>query len=579
MLYLAEVQKGKGGLLGGGKAELKLLACQRSADNWTTVPNEETIPADEAGAMNPGVLVLVELTANKQIQKIEDASRKLASTLHNLCRSLDKSKSQEDEIEQWKQSLTYQSQELNRREMELEARTEQLQQLEEDFEQLEQQRQEIEGAKEETTRLREEVERSRQELESAWEQLRGEMRRLEERQAELQAKPTLDAAQAGTIQSLLSRLSAITDPAGMIREQLNLSFEAVNGFQGLLDGHWQAIDQHQATAQQLQQQVDQQTRDLQSRWQAWYQAQEALEQARASLAVHQDGLATKQAHHQALATQLQNYEALYQQIYQLADVSDQVVLGQKVDLEALEKMPLEALQSVVQELQREFEKMAKLISMQEEELLDKQQSINELREQIKAASEYDRLRLENELTDEEESYRILNEPLIGQRQVAREREAILKQHQMVLARRQGKSMDDGEQRQIDLAPVLAQVDGLRKQQEEAISAVAASLEQIQATVQQLEGQVSHQAQVQEAQRQELQQQQQSLHGQWQAVGEAWGRVNLYRDLLQPVQDNLNNIQQKLETIAGSLAQFQETNDSQMAAVGELNQVLQTLVAS
>ncbi len=579
MLYLAEVQKGKGGLLGGGKAELKLLACQRSADNWTTVPNEETIPADEAGTMNPGVLVLVELTSNKQIQKIEDASRKLASTLNNLCRSLEKSKSQEDEIEQWKQSLTYQSQELNRREMELEARTEQLQQLEEDFEQLEQQRQEIEGSKEETTRLREEVDRSRQELESAWEQLRGEMRRLEERQAELQDKPTLDAAQAGTIQSLLSRLLAVTDPAGTIREQLNLSFEAVNGFQGLLDGHWQAIDQHQATAQQLQQQVDQQVQDLQGRWQAWYQAQETLEQARASLTVQQDSLATKQAHHQALAAQLQSYEALYQQVYQLADVSDQVVLGQKVDLEALEKMPLDALQSAVQDLQREFEKMAKLISMQEEELLDKQQSIHELREQIKAASEYDRLRLENELTDEEESYRILNEPLIGQRQVAREREAILKQHHMVLARRQGKPMDDGEQRQIDLAPVLAQVDSLRKQQEEAIAAVVASLEQIQATVQQLEGQVSNQTQAQEAQRQELQQQQQALNGQWQAVGEAWGRVNLYRDLLQPVQDNLNNIQQKLETIAGSLAQFQETNDSQMAAVGELNQVLQTLVAS
>ncbi|MCS6813575.1 MAG: pilus motility taxis protein HmpF, partial [Cyanobacteria bacterium] len=461
MLYLAEVQKGKGGLLGGGKAELKLLACQRSVDNWTTVPNEESIPAEEANAMAPGVLVLVELTANKQIQKIEDASRKLASTLNNLCRLLEKSKSQEDEIEQWKQSLTYQSQELNRREMELEARTEQLQQLEEDFEQLEQQRQEVISSREEVTRLREELDRNRQELESAWEQLRGEMQRLEAQQAEMQGKSTLDASQAETIQRLLGQLSSMTDPTAAVREQINLGFEAVNGFQTLLDSHWQAVDQSQATAQQLQQQLDQQIHELQARWQEWHQAQIAYEQAQADLKAHQSRLDSKQEQSQALIAQLQSYDALYQQVYQLADVSDQVVIGQKVDLDALERMPLDELQSVVQELQREFEKMAKLISMQEEEVLDKQQSINELREQIKNASEYDRLRLENELADEEESYRILNEPLIGQRQVAREREAILKQHQNILARRQGKPVDSGA-RQVDLGPVLMQLDNLRK---------------------------------------------------------------------------------------------------------------------
>jgi chromosome segregation ATPase len=555
---------------------LKLLACQRSTDNWTTVPNEESISADEASSMNPGTLVLVELTANKQVQKIEEASRKLASTLNNLSRSLEKSKSQEDEIEQWKQSLTYQSQELNRREMELEARTEQLQQLEEDFEQLEQQRQEIDGSKEESARLREEVERSRQELESAWEQLRGEMRRLEERQAELQDKPTLDATQAQTIQSLLSRLSSTSDPTGTIRDQLNLGFEAVNGFQSLLDGHWQALEQSQANTQQLQQQVDQRSLDLQSLWQNWHQAQSVLEQARAELKSQQDVLANKQEQGQVLNAQLRSYEALYQQVYQLADVSDQVVIGQKVDLEALEKMPLDALQSSVQDLQREFEKMAKLISMQEEELVDKEQSINELREQIKAASEYDRLRLENELTDEEESYRILNEPLIGQRQVAKEREAILKQHQGVLARRQGKPVEAGGERHIDLGPVLTQVDTLRKQQAEAIAALTVSLEQIGSRVQQLQEQVGQQAQQQDGQRNDLKRQEQELNSQRQALGEALGRMNLYRDLLQPVQDNLNSVRQKLETIAGSLAQFQETNDSQIGAVRELSQVLQAL---
>ncbi len=56
MLYLAEVQKQKGGLLGGGaKTELKLLACQRTDQNWSTV-SEEAISAEDASKLNDGAL-------------------------------------------------------------------------------------------------------------------------------------------------------------------------------------------------------------------------------------------------------------------------------------------------------------------------------------------------------------------------------------------------------------------------------------------------------------------------------------------------------------------------------------------
>ncbi|KHG41791.1 hypothetical protein OA07_09200 [Aphanizomenon flos-aquae 2012/KM1/D3] len=73
MLYLAEVQKQKGGLLsGGGKSELKLIACQRADQNWSPVP-DEMIVTDEASKLNDGALVLVDLSPNRQVQRIQDA--------------------------------------------------------------------------------------------------------------------------------------------------------------------------------------------------------------------------------------------------------------------------------------------------------------------------------------------------------------------------------------------------------------------------------------------------------------------------------------------------------------------------
>ncbi len=148
MLYLAEVQKQKGGLLGGSsKTELKLLACQRTDQNWSTV-SEEGIAAEDASKLNDGALVLLELNPNRQVQRIQEAGRPLVNILQNFSRQLEKFKLKEDEIDQWKQSLTFQAQEMNRREMDMEARLEQLQQMEEEFQQLESQKQEVDAFRE-----------------------------------------------------------------------------------------------------------------------------------------------------------------------------------------------------------------------------------------------------------------------------------------------------------------------------------------------------------------------------------------------------------------------------------------------
>ena len=256
MLYLAEVQKQKGGLLSGGaKTELKLLACQRTDQNWSTV-SEEVIAAEDASKLNDGALVLVELNPNRQVQRIQEAGRPLVNILQNFSRQLEKFKLKEDEIDQWKQSLTFQAQELNRREMDMEVRSEQLQQLEDELQQLEEQKQKVDTSRKEIERLQTEVERNRQELEGAWEHLHGEQRRLEERQADFQQGTVLDEEQSRVMSELLDRLSSRAAPTETVREHLHLAFELVQKQQATLTPHWQKLEEQKTAIAQQQEEVE-----------------------------------------------------------------------------------------------------------------------------------------------------------------------------------------------------------------------------------------------------------------------------------------------------------------------------------
>jgi hypothetical protein len=63
------------------------------------------------------------------------------------------------------------------------------------------------------------------------------------------------------------------------------------------------------------------------------------------------------------------------------------------------------------------------------------------------------------------------------------------------------------------------------------------------------------------------------------VAELWGRVNVYQEMLQPVQDNLNALRQKLEAVAGELDRVQERGDEQDRVVSDLQQVLSSLITA
>ncbi len=573
MLYLAEVKKTTGFVK--NKTELKLLACQRSEQNWSGVSGEEIIPAEtpEANNLGAGAVVLVDLNANKQLQRILD-NRQLVTILQNFSKLQEKLKTNEEEIEQWKQSLTYQSQELNRREMEMEARREQLQQLEEDFEQLEQQRQDVEGTREELTRLQEVVERKSHELEGAWEHLRGEQRRLEEGKA-----PVLDAEKSHRIQELLDRLSGAIAPTDAVREQLNLGFSLVDGQQNTLNQHWQTLEEQRASAQQLQQEVDHRAQEVHGGWQGWHVDQDALEQVRTDLRLQQGTLTLKQEQMQSMNSQLQGQNELYQHLRQLAEAMGQGKVEQKVDVEALEKMPLADLEAIVQDLQRDLEKISLGVNAQEEELTLQIKTIDELQARIQSASEFDRLSLEGELADERESYQLLEDSVVGVRRNLGDRAEVLSQHQAVLMRRQGRAASPEIAPAIDLKPVLAQMESLQQRQTEAVQALEQQIGQLQAGVQGLQDQVNARATDQENRRNELRQLEQSLQAQQRAVAELWGRVNVYQETLQPTQDAINELRQKLEAMAAALTHVQETTTYQLQSVTEMREVFVEMIGT
>ncbi len=128
MLHLAQVQK-KGFL---GKTELRLLACERTENAWAVLSDEELVTTGDLG-YGEGLLVLLDLGPNQQVQDVRDASPWILEVLQRYLSPGVNASSLEEEfkiVEGWRQSLTLQSQEFSRRQMELEARREQLQALE-----------------------------------------------------------------------------------------------------------------------------------------------------------------------------------------------------------------------------------------------------------------------------------------------------------------------------------------------------------------------------------------------------------------------------------------------------------------
>ena len=573
MLYLAEVQKRPTSFsLGGGKTDLKLLACQRSENNWLAVPGEEVIPADEAKEFSPGALVLVDLDNNKQVLQIQDAGRQLVKILQNFSRFQEKSKIQWEEIEQWKASLTFQAQELNRREVELQAKEEQVENLQTDINKLEHERQEISQAQQEFQQLQKQIERNREELETAGLELQRQKQELEQHQGELGKSAVLNQDQYQYIQDLLSWLTEAVTPADFLGEKLTQSLEIVNNEKESLEQRrkeWENTGNTNSNAQQ--EESKSLASNVQSKWLEWQQAQESLVLKTAELRVQEALLASKQEYSQVLNGQIGMQTQLYEQLSHLMALEGNATT-QKVNVEALEKMPLHELEELVQNLRQDLHRDMSFVKDQEEELALQLQEMDALQRRIDNASEYDRINWDSELSDEKDRYRILNESLVGSQRNLKEREEILSRHQAVLWSRLDNSSHREESNQIYLAPILLQVKTHRQELREELQKLEVEIQQIQTEIRQKEEMIGGQAQQQAVKKNEIKKLELSLREK-QEVNTQVGDGVVYQEVMLPLEGHLEQLRQQLQELISGVIQVQGIGEQ----VIQLRQVIQSIL--
>jgi chromosome segregation ATPase len=572
VLYLAEIQKQRGGLLGGGgKSELKLLASQRSDQNWSSVP-DETIVADEASKFNDGALVLVDLSPNRQVQRIQEAGRPLVNILQNLSRQVERFKLKEEEIDQWKQSLNLQVQELNRREMEMESLWEQVQKLENDSKNVERQQQSINTSRTETERLQAELERNRQELEGAWEHLRVEQRSLQETMSKVQKSQFVDEELKSVLDSLINRLSAPILSIDEVRKCLNYAFEFTNQQQNNLNIHWQKLEVQRHSANQQEKEGEELVQILFSNKQQLQQAQDYLAQQLTQMQLKTAVVNSKRELATILKWHLGSEEELSQKLRILVVNTDVKVSKPEIDVTALEQMPMKELERMIQDWQDKLERDSGFVQEQEQELKYKQELIEEIQQKIVHSSEEERVNLELELADEQDLYQMLNKSLVGQRRNLIGQQKTLQQNQVVLWQRQGILLDTkGEP--SDFESIISELETQKQQKSAEIEGLEIYIAQTLTAMETDQELINHQTQEVEEKRRKVNSLEEQFLNLRMASAEYMGRVSLYQEALQPIQDALDRLREQLDMIAVSLTQLQEFDDSRMQVVAELRQVI------
>ncbi len=572
MLYLAETQK-KSGFIGSGKAEFKLLACQRSEHEWSSVSSEELIAAPDDASYGDGKLVMIELNNSRQVQRHQEAGLKLVSILQNFSSLSKKFKSQGEEIEQWKESLTYQSQALSRREMEIETRQEQIEQAEADLAQIDAQKQVVETQQQEVETLREELTRKNAELEGAWAHLNGEMQRFEERQDE--ATGGLSNEQSERLREAVAQLTATTMTVGEAEGSVATAFEMIAQYRNEVAENQQILTQKQGEASEAQSVLTEQTEGLEQAKRSLYETEAALCSTQSHLLQQQAVLGAKQEQNQLLTEQLKNQTDLHQKVYELLNAADKVKLSKKVDVATLEAMAEGELQSLVTKLEQDLDKMSRFVADQEEELRLQQEDIDAIQAQMESATEYDRLQLETEIADEKERHVMLNRTLVGQRRNLLEREEVLSQHRAVLLRRQGLATE-GTGVAAELEPVLNEIDELREKLGEQIQQVEAEIAQVQSEIDGLKQARQQQQSDSEACKQAIDDAVTSCLTQQAAAGFVQGQIEIYASLLPSIEERLNGFYQTLEATANIVGQIRAAEAQQHDAIANAQQAVQSI---
>jgi hypothetical protein len=115
---------------------------------------------------------------------------------------------------------------------------------------------------------------------------------------------------------------------------------------------------------------------------------------------------------------------------------EQLVSEGLVDKESLMQMPLQELETLVEQLRKSLGTISSFVNEQEEELGLQQQAVDKVKQQLSRANEYESMILEAVLVSEQQSYDFLDAALVGQRQRIQVEQQLLQIHQNILRYRQ-----------------------------------------------------------------------------------------------------------------------------------------------
>ncbi|NCS50078.1 MAG: hypothetical protein GPJ29_19830 [Microcystis aeruginosa BK11-02] len=527
MLYLAEVKKQTRGFIGGYKTELKLLACQHNDQTWSAIPGEDILTYDETNSLGEGALLLVNLGNNRQLQgNPELAGAEMVRQLQKISRLMERSKKDQENIEQWKQSLTYQSEILNRQKMEMETRIEQIEQIEAEFEYLE---------------------RKRQELETLKQQLNEQQRHLEEGQINFNSSPNLSPEKQQFIHSLAERLANNHDPGNSPSQILHCTLESVQEQQTILNSCWQSLEEQKKAVENRQVANDEMLDYLEQRARELQTSRNALETAKIQLQIQETVLSQKQELFESLNLTLQTTDSTRQMLLRLLQ-GEELDFDGKIDLEALEKMPLEELESLVKNLQTDLKRWEIFVNDQEEELTLQCQTVEELEARMATIDESERANLEEELAEEQEKKGMLAATLVGQRRNLQERQAIRSQHLKILQQRQGILSPEDAQK-CSFEPLLILLEDSYQNNLQESQRLAAEIKRLQEDLPKNRDTIDEQWSDLEQKTREFEEQERQWRDANLALLRLKTQVQQYETFLQPVQDQLDQIRQKLETIS------------------------------
>ncbi|MEI6427910.1 MAG: pilus motility taxis protein HmpF [Pseudanabaena sp. ELA607] len=560
MQYLAELQK-QAAFIGGSKASVRLLARNAGENNWQNISNEQVLPVTDAGQaqeLKDGQLVIAEVNSNNQVQSVQDATKRLVSILQTFSRTQEKFRSAEEDVEQWRQSLNFQSQELHRRERELE-------QKELEFEHLDIRRQEVEEAEAKLSQQRAELESWRTQIESQKDQLAAQ-------------SSAISASQAQHLQQLVQQLVAGASHSPQdFGVGLAAAMQTINERQEVLNGFWQKLEQLKQEAHKQQQGWQQSAAELSQRKAQWQQSQTTLADAQAELKAQRGILKLQESNMAMTRLQLQSQQELYEQttvvIESLGGSASEGLSAEEI--QRLEQIPLDELEKMVTDCQGEFDRLTNYLSAQEDELAGLEGEIADIQSQlVQAADQFARIELENSKEFAEEQYKLLEESVSGMRQGMKDREAILKQQRNILDVRRGGRSETNPMKL--LIPLLSQVEAQKVRHEQELKKMEGQIDAVRNYMQQQQDLLTRQLQEHQQQQQEIQSAEEQLQDRLRLCAELIGQVRAQEQLLRPAQDVLDTLRPQLEKM---LAQANGANGSGNAneLVAQLQKAIQELV--